>query len=493
MKRLAWILAAASLLGGCANGNSIWRNQPVISGGGYSARAISLDARQRLAWTALGPEGIRICAEQAPDVFAVLSASLAAQGSSSLVPPNRDVSAQIAAAMSEQASTISRTQTVNLLAQSFYRTCERWLSGAIDEDEFKIQSMRDQRAMMVVLTVEQLTGAVRPAPTIITAGGASATNDNGYAETLTAAKKAADAGAANRAKAQEAYDLALKEAPEPAAGASRTCDAIADEAKKTACKGSKSELDKADAAAKREEAQYQALLKAAPASGGASVAGGSPATTTVQASGVSSEALMKVADVVKEVVLKGMDFPERDAICSVIIRNGPPGTPGQASTTEVRDIYARCLEQYVSASGGSAPERPAGIGIRGATESAGAQLSARLFVQSPRADVGAATALVAAMRGAPGLGGLNLYAVEGVAAENVPAQTEVRYFHPEDRGAARLVSARLANSFGAPPRCRLVPGYAERQSVRRGLLELWTANGETIRPVVREGAPGAGC
>ena len=84
----------------------------------------------------------------------------------------------LAAAIAQSGATIERTQTVNLLRESLYRTCERYLSGAISKPTLIVQAARDQRAMVTVLAIEQLTRAIRPAATIISAGPTSATVPN---------------------------------------------------------------------------------------------------------------------------------------------------------------------------------------------------------------------------------------------------------------------------------------------------------------------------
>jgi hypothetical protein len=104
----------------------------------------------------------RMCAEAPPDVFAAVNSSIAASGAL-----NAKEKAQFAVGIAEAAGTIERTQTINLLRESMYRTCERWLSGALTKDQFIIQAARDQRSMVAVLAIEQLTGAVKGKSTIL--------------------------------------------------------------------------------------------------------------------------------------------------------------------------------------------------------------------------------------------------------------------------------------------------------------------------------------
>lgn len=138
------ILAAASA--GCgANWNSIFRQRSVSAGGVEpSAEIVTMDARQRaiLSTYQIGrPQATRFCAEPLPDVFTAISASLAAEAAVTPAAEGTGVTAALAAAIKESASTISRSQTVNLLAQSMYRTCERYMSGAITETDFIIQTI----------------------------------------------------------------------------------------------------------------------------------------------------------------------------------------------------------------------------------------------------------------------------------------------------------------------------------------------------------------
>lgn len=68
-------------------------------------------------------------------------------------------------AIAEAASTTERIQTINLLRESMYRTCERYLSGAINHESFVVQAGRDWRAMLAILAIEQLTLTAPPAST----------------------------------------------------------------------------------------------------------------------------------------------------------------------------------------------------------------------------------------------------------------------------------------------------------------------------------------
>lgn len=156
----------ALTLGGCANFNSISRTQS-IPAQNKSGRVVTVDAKQRHLLLSRDENGnLRTCAEAAPDVFSAFATSVSARGDSS--------GGQFGLSSAETAATIERTQTINMLRESFFRTCERYLSDAIDKNQFIIQAARDQRAMTTFLAIEQLTGALRPKSTILPPGGTAA-------------------------------------------------------------------------------------------------------------------------------------------------------------------------------------------------------------------------------------------------------------------------------------------------------------------------------
>lgn len=140
---------ATASLGGCGSLNNIyWKNG--LPGGG---EVITVDAKQR--HLLITPNGA--CAEAAPDVFTAVGTSVSGNG----LFGGTEQSLAGAFSVSEAASAIGKTQTVNLIRESMYRTCERFISGAIDQRTFLIQTARDQRSMVALLAIEQLTGASR--------------------------------------------------------------------------------------------------------------------------------------------------------------------------------------------------------------------------------------------------------------------------------------------------------------------------------------------
>ncbi len=188
--RIFLLVLCAFLFSGCANLNSIYRPHNVKGG-----RVALVDAKQRGILTnrvevpveaklirdpATGKVTsteyskktatlARFCAEPSPDVFSVLSSSLAAVASYSQTAEERSAALNLAAQISESGSTIQRTQTIQTLREMMYRLCERHMNGAIDDELFEIQAARDQRIIVSILAIEQLTNAVRPEPVRITA------------------------------------------------------------------------------------------------------------------------------------------------------------------------------------------------------------------------------------------------------------------------------------------------------------------------------------
>jgi hypothetical protein len=173
LRHVAAIITIAALLGGCANQNSIFRR---TLADGRNPTVMTADAKQRhlVVVPPYGRDSWKVCAEAAPDVFSALSTSAAGNLGFSQNGSQTDAQAKAALAIAEAAGTIERTQTINLLRESMYRTCERYLSGAIDSSAFVVQAGRDWRAMIAILAIEQLTRAARPPATLISAGPTSA-------------------------------------------------------------------------------------------------------------------------------------------------------------------------------------------------------------------------------------------------------------------------------------------------------------------------------
>ncbi|MCY7340055.1 MAG: hypothetical protein LH465_08940 [Sphingomonas bacterium] len=167
-------LAMATSVGGCANQNSIFRQNIAVGG---APVVFTTDAKQRHLIVVPGRhagDDWKVCAEAAPDVFSALSTSAATDFGIGKSGARTDAQAKAALAIAEAAGTIERTQTINLLRESMYRTCERYMSGAIAKQAFVVQAGRDWRAMIAILAIEQLTRVARPPSTLIASGSTSA-------------------------------------------------------------------------------------------------------------------------------------------------------------------------------------------------------------------------------------------------------------------------------------------------------------------------------
>lgn len=337
MRKTSVLLAAAVLLTlvGCsANHHSIYRHQAV-----EATSLTVVDAKQRAILAAVpsgasSPEGRRFCAEPSPDVFAVIAQALSVGGSFGRSGDPKAIEAALNAAFSssEQGSTIPRTQTTNMLREVMYRTCERFLSGGITDVELSLQAVRDQRLIVSILAIEQLTGAVTPKPVVI---GASASGSSGSSGADAAIRLDDQFKVAQRkAEAQSAKQAAYDELN----GTAKDCDAIAKAVaekketdlsqalkdKRPKCEAAAAEL----AAAKKEkteaDAHYKALSSAA-SSGGVPVVSSGSLMTPVAGGGLDggqSESIAQVATAVREIVAGTFKQDEFLFLCLKVLKNG---------------------------------------------------------------------------------------------------------------------------------------------------------------------------
>lgn len=357
LMRAKWAVAVSALplVAGCAQWNTAYRQRTIPAD---KPGAITVDAKQRsvfinpvaqtttmttttmaneaglssrsLAWvnvpigtspvngssttTVNHERNLRLCAEPAPDVFAAIAAS-----GSALI--NVDVKTQsgglnLAGAFSETAATIERTQTVNLLRESFYRTCERYLSGAITKESFIIQAGRDARAMVAVLAIEQLTGALRRPSTIIS-GPATAAQANAMSEVVKLYTRAYQEKEDIRGALEGLQDKAKKSCG--ATPPESSCDAdkaavTAKQAKLKEAEGRVSELRSAmDAAAGNNAGATTVAGATLPGGTGESTGGG----------GNNSNNVAAIATNVENIVKEITEQDEMRLLCiELIARNG---------------------------------------------------------------------------------------------------------------------------------------------------------------------------
>ena len=206
MIKLTCVVCVLILVSGCSFPFAI-HTESLTSRG----RAIFVDAKERMVISnfveSMDSRMLRVCSEPPPDVFSVFALRLDAEA-------NVGVKAgSLTATLNQNAATIERTQTINILRESMYRTCERYMNNAISKDEFIVQAARDQRAMIAVLAIEQLTGVQKAAATILTAT-ASAVSAGLSAEAITTLQKAQEAYTDLQAKAKAKREQADKLLPE---------------------------------------------------------------------------------------------------------------------------------------------------------------------------------------------------------------------------------------------------------------------------------------
>ncbi len=168
-------------LNGCANLNSIHRSDTLSSNDTTEAHLTLIDAKQRAilsgtrydpkiasfgsATEALYARFKTFCAEPSPDALSAYAAALS--GSGSFQPSAAGAAAikgLISAAFGEQSGSIGlRTQSITLLRDSMFRTCESYMNRALNEHQVNVLHRRFQSLMVALLGIEQLTGPLAAA------------------------------------------------------------------------------------------------------------------------------------------------------------------------------------------------------------------------------------------------------------------------------------------------------------------------------------------
>ena len=205
MRNLLIVLGITSLLGGCANFNSIHHRFNPNNG-----ESMSIDAKQRVVFSVKKDYGEKewtaFCAEPSPDALAAVSASLGLDAS---------VGAKALGAAftnSESAASIGlRTQSITILRDGMYRLCEGYASGALDDIGFARLQRRYQAIMLGLLAIEQLTGATVAKQAVLT-GNSSAKLGAGLGEiTVLVAETRGRAANAKASLGEKTADLQGKQ------------------------------------------------------------------------------------------------------------------------------------------------------------------------------------------------------------------------------------------------------------------------------------------
>lgn len=190
------VIAITSLtLNGCiANMNSV-RHKFKISDGksqliDVKQRSVLVSSKQEKIEEAIGNKTtIRmishpiVCAEPSPDAMSAYAAEMAAKGGS-----EGKAYGELSAAMQESASFVGmRTASIQALRDYGYRICEAYMSGAINEIQYESLLRRYQKNLVVLFTIEQLSGVNRvPTIALISQG---AVGEGGVIQTLETTKK----------------------------------------------------------------------------------------------------------------------------------------------------------------------------------------------------------------------------------------------------------------------------------------------------------------
>ena len=225
MKRVISVLILISAVSGCASLNSIYR--PIATNG----KSVTVDIYQRGIFSANAEDVAkltRLCAEPSPDAMTAFALSAGITGALSNpagTGPSgtQSAQAQIQAAFASGQNSASvglRTQSIQLMRDSMYRTCEAFLSGALLPHEVYLLQRRFQNLTVGLLAIEQLTGAVRAGQATLAASSAAGTgtantdNETQAVATAKAAQTVAQTGRDNaKLKKSEADNAVIDENP----------------------------------------------------------------------------------------------------------------------------------------------------------------------------------------------------------------------------------------------------------------------------------------
>lgn len=139
-----------------------------------SAGGEKLNIQKRAILSATVESKVRVCAEPSPDAMSAMAMEGAAKGG---VPSQ--ASAELSAALQQSAAFVGlRTASIQLLRDFGYRLCEAYLSAAIDAGQYDLLMRRFQKNVVALLAIEQLTGAVKAPPVVLTSRGTAETSQS---------------------------------------------------------------------------------------------------------------------------------------------------------------------------------------------------------------------------------------------------------------------------------------------------------------------------
>ena len=135
-------------------------------------QTLSLDAKQRLVITGHNNDGNNVvCAEPSPDALVAQAAVLSASGKYNAGDKGPQASGGAGVGIQESAASIGiRTQNIQILRDGYYRLCESYLNGAIDEKEYHDVVTNLDTFIVVALAVDGL-GNTKAAPNVALGSG----------------------------------------------------------------------------------------------------------------------------------------------------------------------------------------------------------------------------------------------------------------------------------------------------------------------------------
>lgn len=186
--RVALAASTALALSGCANLSTVFRSFELAEGSGDAAKikSVALDAQQRtILVTAVpdefgGKQRMVFCAEPSPDSFFALDSSFGGSGSISRGSSKASGEAAQGLALAGSDALSTRNATIQLLRDGLYRACEAYASGALTRLEYSDVTLRYQRMVLALLSIELISNLNRPRrdPTLAALERKSATDEH---------------------------------------------------------------------------------------------------------------------------------------------------------------------------------------------------------------------------------------------------------------------------------------------------------------------------
>jgi hypothetical protein len=172
MLRYVVLMLSCGMLCSCANLLSVERTEqlpdrPAAGDANATQRGtvLMIDAKQRIIYTVWKPSLAKggslipvYCAEPSPDVLDSITSSTKIE-----LTPAQLAQLSLEGGLSDQASSIARTQSVQLMRDIMFRECEAYVNGSNKDISFMTDHRRLISSMVSILAIEQLTDAAKGA------------------------------------------------------------------------------------------------------------------------------------------------------------------------------------------------------------------------------------------------------------------------------------------------------------------------------------------